>query len=224
MQPNILFVFPDQHRPDYVGFNPSNPVRTPNIDALAARGIAFRNVVCPAPLCSPCRASLATGKAYPAVGVRGNGQSVPDGEVLLDHRLQQAGYHTMGCGKFDLYKPKMDWGLDGRNHLEAFGLSDGMDSEGKLDGANAGRVQAQGPFLQMLEERGLRETYVEDLLGRMGDGYMPAIPVRSPTTLMAIIGWGESPRISSVAPRKANPGSFRPIFRGRTTLGTLPNR
>lgn len=179
-KPNILFVFPDQHRPDYVGFDPSNPVRTPHLDGLAARGVAFRNAISPSPLCSPCRACMATGRAYPAAGVHDNGQSVPDGEVLLYHRLQEAGYHTMGCGKFDLHKPKMDWGLDGKNHLKAFGLSDGMDSEGKLDGANAGKDRPRGPFLQMLEERGLREAYVKDLLGRMGDGYMRNDPCPLP--------------------------------------------
>ena len=180
MQPNILFLFPDQHRPDYVGFDSSNPVRTPHIDALAARGIAFRNAICPSPLCSPCRACMATGRAYPAVGVHDNGQSVPDGEVLLYHRLQAAGYHTMGCGKFDLHKPRHDWGLDGRNHLEAFGLNDGMDSEGKLDGAWAAEEAPGGPFTHMLEERGLREIYVKDLLSRMGDGYLRNDPCPLP--------------------------------------------
>ncbi len=155
-------------------------MRTPNLDALAARGVAFRNAVSPSPLCSPCRACMATGKAYPAVGVHDNGQSVPDGEVLLYHRLQDAGYHTMGCGKFDLHKPKHDWGLDGRNHLEAFGLSDGMDSEGKLDGAWAAEEKPGGPFTQMLEERSLREIYVKDLLGRMGDGYLRNDPCPLP--------------------------------------------
>ena len=35
-QPNILFVFPDQHRFDWVGANKNLSLRTPHLDALAA--------------------------------------------------------------------------------------------------------------------------------------------------------------------------------------------
>jgi len=168
---NILFLFPDQHRSDYVGFDSSNPVRTPNLDAVAARGSTFRNAVSPSPLCGPCRTCIATGKAYPAAGVRNNGQSIPDGETLLYHHLQNAGYHTMGCGKFDLQKPMKNWGLDGRNHLKAFGLHDGMDSEGKMDGASSGRIEPRGPYMQFLETRGLRQAYSDDIRRRWCDYY-----------------------------------------------------
>jgi len=48
-RPNILFVFPDQHRPDWVGYDGDVPVRTPTLDRLADRGTAFRNAVCPSP-------------------------------------------------------------------------------------------------------------------------------------------------------------------------------
>ena len=44
-KPNVLFVFPDQHRPDWVGFEGDVPVRTPAVDALSERGVAFRNAV-----------------------------------------------------------------------------------------------------------------------------------------------------------------------------------
>jgi arylsulfatase A-like enzyme len=61
-QPNILFFFPDQHRPDWLGCNPESPVRTPNLDRLCKHGIRFTNAFTPSPVCSPARACLATGK------------------------------------------------------------------------------------------------------------------------------------------------------------------
>ena len=49
--PNILFLLPDQHRPDWLGTNPDLPLRTPNIDSLAKRGIRFTRAFCASPLC-----------------------------------------------------------------------------------------------------------------------------------------------------------------------------
>jgi arylsulfatase A-like enzyme len=45
--PNILFFFPDQHRPDWLGVNPELPLRTPHLDALGASGTRFTRAYCP---------------------------------------------------------------------------------------------------------------------------------------------------------------------------------
>ena len=62
--PNILFFFPDQQRFDWVGWNPELPVRTPNLDALARRGVRFNKALCPSPLCAPSRSIVASGRDY----------------------------------------------------------------------------------------------------------------------------------------------------------------
>src|SRR4051812_42278223 len=51
-RPNFLFIVPDQHRHDWLGCAAA-PVRTPNIDALAAQGTRFTRAVCAAPVCGP---------------------------------------------------------------------------------------------------------------------------------------------------------------------------
>lgn len=61
-RPNLLLLFPDQHRGDWIGFHGAAPVRTLNVDALAARGVAFTHALCPSPLFAPSRAVLATGR------------------------------------------------------------------------------------------------------------------------------------------------------------------
>ncbi|EBY6940162.1 choline-sulfatase, partial [Salmonella enterica subsp. enterica serovar Newport] len=63
-RPNILIFLPDQLRPDWVGPGNHGGARTPNIDALAKRGVTFRSAICPSPICGPSRASLATGLDY----------------------------------------------------------------------------------------------------------------------------------------------------------------
>jgi arylsulfatase len=76
-QPNILFVFPDQHRPDWVGYHGDVPVKTPTLNNLADDGIGFTNAVCPSPLCGPSRACLASGREYDTCGVRDHQADYP---------------------------------------------------------------------------------------------------------------------------------------------------
>jgi len=59
---NILFIMCDQLRHDYLGCTGHPGIRTPNIDALAARGVNFSRAYIQAPLCGPSRASFYTGR------------------------------------------------------------------------------------------------------------------------------------------------------------------
>jgi len=60
MKTNILFLQTDQHRWDALGC--VNPVvKTPNLDALAARGIRFDQAICNNPMCVSSRYSMMTG-------------------------------------------------------------------------------------------------------------------------------------------------------------------
>ena len=63
-RPNILFLFPDQHRYDWTGANRGLPIHTPNLDRLSQRGVRFTKAVVASPLCAPSRACLASGKEY----------------------------------------------------------------------------------------------------------------------------------------------------------------
>jgi len=63
-RPNVLVLMSDQQRLDTVGAYGLNPVvRTPHIDALAARGVRFDGAFTPTAICSPARASLLTGRS-----------------------------------------------------------------------------------------------------------------------------------------------------------------
>lgn len=53
-RPNVLFFLANQHRHDWLG-GKALPLRTPTLDALAARGVRFTNALCPSPLCGPSR-------------------------------------------------------------------------------------------------------------------------------------------------------------------------
>ncbi len=64
-QPNILFLLLDDVGWNQVGYQGTQFYETPNIDRLARQGMQFSDAYSAAPICSPTRASILTGK-YPA--------------------------------------------------------------------------------------------------------------------------------------------------------------
>ncbi len=110
--PNILFVsFDDMN--DWAGLLGGHPAaRTPNIDALARRGLSFENAHCSAPICNPSRTSLLTGLSPATTGVYENKQpwrrALP-GVVSLPALFRKQGWHTLSCGKVFHEDDKKAW-------------------------------------------------------------------------------------------------------------------
>ena len=179
-RPNILFLFPDQHRYDWLGGDGGIPIRTPSLDELSQRGVRFSDAVCPSPLCAPSRACLAAGMEYDRCRTPSNGENYPLDLPSVYAILRDSGYHVMGCGKFDLAKALHDWEIHGRRLLPEWGFSDGIDNEGKWDGINSGREAPKGPYMAWLEERGLRETHVRDFDRRREPGKSATFPTPLP--------------------------------------------
>ncbi|MED4599953.1 sulfatase [Paenibacillus validus] len=98
-KPNILFMIShDTGR--YLGCY-GKGVETPAIDALAEKGVRFDNYFCPAPQCSPSRASILTGQ-YPhnngMLGLAHLGFSIRPEVTTLPKELQKLGYETALIG------------------------------------------------------------------------------------------------------------------------------
>src|SRR3712207_5019809 len=95
-RPNILFLMADQYRWDALGsVNPL--VKTPNLDALATRGVSFTRATVNAPMCLPSRYSLMTGLYPSQVGVRHNAQMCPTDEDLPVPVLAQRQIGRASC-------------------------------------------------------------------------------------------------------------------------------
>jgi len=99
-RPNVLLITADHMRHDALACNGNPFVATPNLDALAARGVTFANSFTPNPICVPGRAALTTGN-YPHVctGSKDNGGRIRDGQVKIAAHFAAAGYATMAIGK-----------------------------------------------------------------------------------------------------------------------------
>ena len=99
-QPNLLFIYADQHRADVLGCAGNDIVMTPHLDRLATEGVRFDQTWTESPICQPARASLLTGRYPNDHGVLGNfgGDCQPEWDTF-PRRLQEAGYTTASIGK-----------------------------------------------------------------------------------------------------------------------------
>ena len=115
--PNVLLITTDEQRYDTLGAGGSGNriCRTPNLDALAARGTQFSHGYIQNPVCIPSRACIMTGRYVHQHGVDhmqdviGTTPGLPPWETTMMERLQGVGYHTAGFGKLHMMPPK---GLD----------------------------------------------------------------------------------------------------------------
>jgi arylsulfatase A-like enzyme len=101
-QPNFLFIITDQHRADYLGCYGHPIVKTPNIDAIAARGTRFERFYVASAVCQPNRSTLVTGRMPSVHGVRHNGISLDRRSVTFLDVLHAQGYETALVGKSHL--------------------------------------------------------------------------------------------------------------------------
>ena len=99
MAKNILFIMSDQLRADYLSCAGHPTIKTPHIDALAARGVRFTHAYCQAPICGPSRMCFYTGRYMSSHGSAWNWVPLPIGERTLGDYLRPHGYRVAVSGK-----------------------------------------------------------------------------------------------------------------------------
>jgi choline-sulfatase len=98
-RPNLLVILSDEHQARALGCAGHPIVKTPHLDALAARGVRFENAYTPSPICVPARASFATG-LYPHQTRLWDNAMPYDGFIKgWGHALQNKGVPVESIGK-----------------------------------------------------------------------------------------------------------------------------
>jgi len=119
--PNFLFILTDDQRFDAMGCSGNRLIRTPHIDALAARGVRFDNAFVTLSICSPSRAACLTGRYGSANGVTTLGQTVNKASRTFAQILKKAGYRTGLAGKWHLKNKPESLGFDFASYFTSNG-------------------------------------------------------------------------------------------------------
>ncbi len=99
-RPNLLLLLSDDHSYPFVQCYGDENVRTPNLDALAARGFKGHRFFTTCPQCVPSRASLMTGRSPVAARMTRFTATLPADEVTLPEVLKkEGGYYVGTCGR-----------------------------------------------------------------------------------------------------------------------------
>ncbi|MBG86394.1 MAG: N-acetylgalactosamine 6-sulfate sulfatase [Verrucomicrobiales bacterium] len=102
-KPNFILIMCDDLGWGDVGFNGGKHIRTPHLDKMAANGLKLTRFYAQAPVCSPTRASVVTGRHHDRTGIyTANNGHLRDGEFTLYEALAAKGYATGHFGKWHM--------------------------------------------------------------------------------------------------------------------------
>ncbi|MCP4310315.1 MAG: sulfatase-like hydrolase/transferase [Bacteroidetes bacterium] len=101
-RPNIILVMADDQGWGQTSYNKHPVLKTPNLDRMAENGLRFNRFYAGAPVCSPTRASVLTGRSNDRTGVYSHGYAMCKQELTIAQALKKAGYKTAHLGKWHL--------------------------------------------------------------------------------------------------------------------------
>ncbi len=159
---NILFIMCDQLRWDYLSCAGHPSLATPNIDALAARGVRFTRAYVQSPVCGSSRMSFYTGRYVGSHGAAWNGYPLKVGEMTLGDYLRPLGVRTVLVGKTHMRADREGMerlGIDPASIIGVRVSECGFDPYERDDGLHGlgpdGRYDPQAPrYNRYLNERG----------------------------------------------------------------------
>lgn len=147
--PNIVFAIADDWSGEHAGVNGCGWVKTPSFDRIAREGVRFTNTFTSNPKCSPCRASILTGRNSWQLKEAVNHFTIfPKEFKVYPALLEKAGYHVGLTGKG--WGPG-DYKVSGYKHNPAGKEYQGIKLEPPHRGISA--VNYAANFEEFLKER-----------------------------------------------------------------------
>ncbi|HEX6961222.1 MAG TPA: sulfatase-like hydrolase/transferase [Lacipirellula sp.] len=144
-RPNILWLSTEDMSP-HLGCYGDEQARTPNIDALASKGVLYENAFVPAPVCAVCRSAIIAGVYAPSLGTHHmrSRAKLPEEIRCFTEYLRDAGYYCTNNAKedYNFRTPKTAWD----------------ESSGRAHWRN--RARADQPFFAVFNFTGTHESAV----------------------------------------------------------------
>lgn len=165
-RPNVLLIMADQFRRNSLT-GQGDGIETPNIDVIRQRSMYFPQAACTAPLCTPSRSSLATGKMPHRCGVIVHDANLPLDQITYYQLLRRSGYQVAVVGKTDLHKQDNTLGTNGPLPVAyELGFTDPSgETEGKMNSAWYGikKCGQTRNVLQTLNDPSLKDGKIVNL-------------------------------------------------------------
>ncbi|NWK55864.1 sulfatase-like hydrolase/transferase [Verrucomicrobiaceae bacterium N1E253] len=154
-KPNIILILADDLGNGDLGYNGCKDIRTPQLDLLASQSLILTDTHTTASVCAPSRAGLMSGTYQQRHGFECNGphgkDGLPGSVVTYAEAMKDAGYETMGLGKWHLgYQPDMHPNAQGFDHFSGF-LAGGRSYWSQKKTNNSSMLQRNGT--QVPEEK-----------------------------------------------------------------------
>lgn len=108
-KPNVVYILTDQWRASATGYAGDPNIKTPQLDKFVKEAVNFANAVSVAPVCTPHRAALMTGRYPTNTGMFLNDLYLPSEELCMAEIFKAQGYNTAHIGG--------KWHLDGHGRL-----------------------------------------------------------------------------------------------------------
>jgi arylsulfatase A len=151
--PNVVILLADDLGYGDLGCYGHPSIRTPNLDRMAREGMKFTNFYSSAPVCTPSRAALLTGRLAVRSGMCSDTRRVlfpdsagglPPDEITLARALKDKGYATACVGKWHLgHQPKY---LPTSHGFDSYlGVPYSNDMDRRADIAPKGRAAFHDP-------------------------------------------------------------------------------
>lgn len=125
-RPNVVFLLTDDQRADALGYAGNALIQTPNLDALARRGVSFKNAYVTTSICAVSRASILSGQYARRHGIHGFATSFSARALRQTYpmRLKDAGYRVGFIGK---------WGVGNAPPDSVFDYWRGFPGQGRYE-------------------------------------------------------------------------------------------
>jgi arylsulfatase A-like enzyme len=124
VKPNIVFIVADDLRADVLSAY-GGPVKTPNIDKLAERGVLFRRATCGYPICHVSRSEMLSGRCLVTEASPGKVIPFKPEWAIWPEVMKKAGWHTVHAGK---------WHVEGSPWTRGYVATAGLFSSGGAQG------------------------------------------------------------------------------------------
>lgn len=120
MPKQVVLLMTDTTRKDMLGCYGNHSMHTPNLDALAQRGLRYENAYTCQPVCGPARSAIFTGLFPHSNGMVANSIAMGDNVKTIGQRLTDNGIHCGYIGK---------WHLDGSDYFGNGMCPEGWDED-----------------------------------------------------------------------------------------------